>query len=87
MASAAAPTVRRFAPGPLPHVRIISTPGIMSGDPCIEGTRITPEQILACINGGESKFETLCGYPYLPLGGYEAVIRWAAEQGLPCSAS
>ncbi|HEX8447129.1 MAG TPA: DUF433 domain-containing protein [Sphingomonas sp.] len=66
-------------PGP---VRVVSTPGILGGMPCVSGTRVPAEVIRVSLNAGESKFEIFCAYPYLPMGSVEAVIRWAQESGL-----
>jgi uncharacterized protein (DUF433 family) len=74
-------------PQPLPRVAITCDPEIMGGWPCVAGTRVPAETILACINAGESRDRIYRAYPYLPLGAYEAVIRWAGDEGRPCSAS
>lgn len=60
---------------------ISCTPNIMGGTPCIHGTRVPAETILACINAGESVYEILRGYPYLPADAPEAVIEWAHANG------
>jgi uncharacterized protein (DUF433 family) len=72
---------------PLPHVEITCDREIMGGMPCIAGTRVPAETILACINGGDSRARIYRAYPYLPLGAYEAVVAWAAHEGRPCCAS
>lgn len=71
----------------IPDVRITSIPEVMGGWPCIEGTRIPAQMILACINAGNDRALVAASYPSLPPGGYDAVVRWAAEQGIACSAS
>jgi uncharacterized protein (DUF433 family) len=71
----------------LPIIAITCDPEIMGGMPCIAGTRVPAETILACINGGDSRERIYRGYPYLPLGAYEAVVRWAAGEGRPCCVS
>lgn len=71
----------------IPDVRITCDPEIMGGWPCVEGTRIPARTILACINAGNDRALIAESYPSLPAGGYDAVVRWAAEQGLDCSAS
>jgi uncharacterized protein (DUF433 family) len=58
-------------------VEIASVPGVMGGMPCIKGTRVPAETILASINAGESHFDIFAAYPYIPVGSIEAVIEWA----------
>ena len=58
-------------------VEVASVPGIMSGMPCIKGTRVPAETILASINAGESHFDIFAAYPYIPVGSVEAVVEWA----------
>lgn len=62
-------------------VTITSTPNIMGGMPCVSGTRVPAETILACINAGETVYEIFSGYPYLPFGSVEAVVEWAQSNG------
>lgn len=66
----------------LARPRIISDPEIMGGWHCIEGTRIPAETIIVYLKEGASAYEIVCDYPYMPLGGVEAVAEWAREQGL-----
>jgi uncharacterized protein (DUF433 family) len=49
----------------------------MGGWPCVAGTRVPAETILACINAGETVYDIYCGYPYLPFGAVDAVVEWA----------
>lgn len=77
-------TIKPWVPKP---VEVTSDPEIMGGMPCVGGTRVPAETILACINDGDDLREVYRAYPYLPLGSYEAVIRWAADNGRQCSAS
>jgi uncharacterized protein (DUF433 family) len=46
---------------------------VMSGDPCIDGTRVLAENIVANLR---SIYEA---YPTLPGGSVEAAIEWARE--------
>lgn len=62
--------------------RVVSTPGILGGMPCLAGTRIPAEIIRVSLNAGESRFEIYCGYPSLPVGAIEAVIAWAQANDL-----
>lgn len=63
---------------PTPVVEITSTPGIMGGEPCVAGTRIPAQTIAACLDAGLSDYDIYMGYPWMPLGGIEAVRRWKA---------
>lgn len=64
------------------RVRVVSDPEIMSGDPCIEGTRIPVESIIANLKAGYPLTRILEAYPTLPPGGVEAAIEWAEENGM-----
>lgn len=61
--------------------RVTSDPQIMGGWPCVEGTRIPAETILAYLKEGASAYEIVSDYPTMPLGGVEAVEAWARENG------
>jgi len=63
-------------------VKVVSTPGLMGGMPCVSGTRVPAETIRVSLNAGESKFDIFRAYPYLPMGSVEAVIEWAQTNGL-----
>lgn len=69
-------------PPPAPFVEVVSNPLIMGGAPTIHGTRILAETILLYIREGASLTEIYTDYPTLPLGGVEAVERWAKARGL-----
>jgi uncharacterized protein (DUF433 family) len=60
---------------------ITCDPEIMGGWPCIAGTRIPAETILACILAGDDDRRIVRAYPTMPLGGIEAVRQWAHQQG------
>ncbi len=45
--------------------RISVDPAVMFGKPCIKGTRITVELIVAKLSGGETLQGMLSGYPRL----------------------
>jgi uncharacterized protein (DUF433 family) len=62
------------------RVRIISVPGIMSGDPCIEGTRVLAENVAIEMIVGSSLEQIAETYPTLPPGAVEAVMRWHFER-------
>jgi len=66
---------------------IESFPNIMGGLPCVSGTRIPAETILAQIEAGYSEAQIFADYPSLPLDGIDAVRRWADEARRPIRVS
>ena len=62
-------------------VEITCDPEIMGGWPCVSGTRIPAETILACIVAGDDDRRIVRSYPTMPLGGVEAVRGWARALG------
>jgi uncharacterized protein (DUF433 family) len=61
--------------------RIVIDPNIHFGKPCIEGTRITVEDVLELIQEGISFTEiTKKYYPDLTLEGVKACAKYAAER-------
>jgi uncharacterized protein (DUF433 family) len=64
------------------RVEIVSDPDVMSGDPCIEGTRIPVETIIINLRHGYPIDRIFDAYPTLPSGGVEAAIRWAEANGV-----
>ena len=67
-------------PGP---PRITCIPGIMGGDPCIDGTRVPVASILGCWLGGDSLENIYESYPRVPYGSIELAEAWAMEHGIP----
>ncbi len=65
-------------PGP---PRITRTPGVMGGVPCIDGTRVPVEQILACVMGGDAADDIYADYARIPFGAVELAIDWAKDNG------
>jgi uncharacterized protein (DUF433 family) len=57
--------------------RVLSVPGVMSGEPVIVGTRILAETILSYLRDGVPSEVIFGDYPSLPTDGVEAVKRWA----------
>ena len=64
------------------RVRVISENGVMSGEPCIEGTRIPAETIVLNLQSGHSLTRIYEAYPTLPRGSVEAAIDWAESLGM-----
>lgn len=59
---------------------VVCHPDVMSGDPCIRGTRVTVETILANLAAGETPEAIQAAYPTLPDGAVEAAVSWARWQ-------
>jgi uncharacterized protein (DUF433 family) len=58
---------------------IVRDPGVMSGDPVIEGTEILAESVMSDLRSGHTPAE-ICGhYPGLTTDGIDAVARWAEK--------
>ena len=75
------PVVERL-PGP---PRITCTPGVMSGEPCIDGTRVTVAAILGCWLGGDTVESIYEDYGRIPYGSIELAEEWALIHGIPAS--
>src|ERR1700736_3309311 len=73
---------RRMVMVVLDRVKVVSDEEVMSGDPCIEGTRIPVETVLLNLRAGHSLDRIFQAYPTLPPGGIEAAIRWAEAHGI-----
>jgi uncharacterized protein (DUF433 family) len=61
---------------------VTCTLGVMSGMPCVSGTRVLAETIVAYLREGANDSEILEDYPYLPSDGVDAVRRWAEASGI-----
>jgi uncharacterized protein (DUF433 family) len=60
------------------HPHIISDPGIMTGIPCIKGTRVTVANIVRQIAAGRTPEEICRDYPYLTADSIRAALAFAA---------
>lgn len=58
---------------------IVTKPGVLSGKPCIRGTRISVELVLELLASGASRQDILRAYPHIPAEGLAAAIQYAAE--------
>ncbi|MCW1844084.1 DUF433 domain-containing protein [Prosthecomicrobium hirschii] len=56
--------------------RIVSDPGILSGMPVVEGTRVPAENVLIEVRRRLPRAEIFNTYPSLPLDGIEACLAW-----------
>lgn len=59
--------------------RITRTPGLMGGNPCVDGTRVTVATVLDEVFAGTFDDEIHRRYPTLPEGSVDACMRWAVE--------
>lgn len=58
---------------------IASDPAILSGKPCIKGTRISVEMILEWVASGASRDEIVSSYPPLTVEDVEDALNYAAN--------
>jgi uncharacterized protein (DUF433 family) len=58
---------------------IISDPEILSGKPCIKGTRISVEFVLELFASGATHKDLLETYPHLTIEGITEALRYAAR--------
>ena len=59
--------------------RIVSSPNVLGGKPCIKGTRISVEFILELAASGGSRDEILRAYPHLAAEDIEEALQYAAH--------
>jgi uncharacterized protein (DUF433 family) len=67
---------------PFLPAEVYSNPDVMGGMPCVRGTRVPAETIVAYLRDGYSKREIFEDYPYLPFDAIEAVKAWAEKEGI-----
>ena len=58
--------------------RITIDPAICAGKPCIRGLRFPVARLLGLLAAGETREAILKAYPYLEMGDFEEVLRYAA---------
>ncbi len=61
------------------HPGITADPKVMTGLPCIRGTRVTVANIVRQIAAGRSPDEICHDYPYLTLEAIRAALEFAAD--------
>lgn len=61
------------------HPRITMIPGVMGGKPCIKGTRLPVEHIIAYLGAGDTIEEVLQGYPFISPEDVLAALAFAAD--------
>lgn len=71
--------------------RVVHSPDIMGGKPCLRGMRVTVGTIVGLLAAGKSHGEILSDFPYLEENDIRAALAYAAwrteEQELPLTAS
>ena len=61
------------------HPEITADPKVMTGMPCIKGTRVTVANIVRQIAAGRSPDEICRDYPYLTADSIRAALEFAAD--------
>lgn len=61
------------------HPKISADPQVMTGMPCIKGTRVTVANIVRQIAAGRSTDEICRDYPYLTTESIRAALEFAAD--------
>ena len=59
--------------------RIVANPGILGGNPIVEGTRLSVEHIFGLLASGMSNQEIIADYPDLTEESIRAVLAYAAK--------
>ena len=60
-----------------PH--IVSDPNILSGKPCVRGTRLSVEFLLELVASGANRDEIVKAYPQLTSDDVEEALRYASH--------
>ena len=61
------------------HPQIASDPMVMTGLPCVKGTRVTVGNIVRQVAAGRSPGEICRDYPYLTEDSVRAALEFAAD--------
>jgi uncharacterized protein (DUF433 family) len=61
------------------HPNITADPKVMTGMPCIKGTRVTVSNVVRQIAAGRAPEEICRDYPYLTLDSIRAALEFAAD--------
>jgi uncharacterized protein (DUF433 family) len=61
------------------HHEITADPQVMTGMPCIRGTRITVANVVRQIAAGRTVNEICCDYPSLSSNSIRAALEFAAD--------
>jgi uncharacterized protein (DUF433 family) len=61
------------------HPEITADPHVMTGMPCIKGTRVTVANLVRQVAAGRTVAEICEDYPYLNPGSVKAALEFAAD--------
>jgi uncharacterized protein (DUF433 family) len=61
------------------HPQITADPNVMTGIPCIKGTRVTVANVVRQIAAGRTPAEICRDYPYLRPDAIRAALEFAAD--------
>jgi uncharacterized protein (DUF433 family) len=64
------------------RAEVVSNPSILTGEPCVSGTRVPAMTIVEELRAREPLGEIFANYPSLPFDGVEAVVKWAKANGI-----
>ncbi len=59
--------------------RIVCSPDVLGGKPCVRGTRISVEFLLELVASGASRDDILRAYPHLAPEDVEEALRYAVH--------
>ncbi|MBW7896127.1 MAG: DUF433 domain-containing protein [Opitutaceae bacterium] len=61
------------------HAHIVADPKVMTGMPCIRGTRVTVANVVRQIAAGRTPADICRDYPYLSMESIRAALEFAAD--------
>jgi uncharacterized protein (DUF433 family) len=61
------------------HPQITADPKVMTGMPCIKGTRVTVANVVRQVAAGRTPDEICGDYPYLTVDSIRAALSFAAD--------
>lgn len=61
------------------HPQISADPNVMTGMPCIKGTRVTVANVVRQIAAGRTPDQIVADYPYLTIDSIRAALSFAAD--------
>jgi len=64
------------------RAEVVSNVSILTGEPCVSGTRVPAMTIVEELRAGEPLASIFSHYPSLPFDGVEAVRAWAETNGI-----
>lgn len=61
------------------HPQITADPAVMTGKPCLKGTRVTVSNVVRQVAAGRTRDEICHDYPYLTHELIQAALEFAAD--------